>query len=321
MPDQIRFIIQCFILLLIGVFLAGCREVAAAPLLHDSSAQAGLTKGEPTATLTPFQALRPTFTPTHTLTPSPTLTPTTTPTATDLPCITKAGSIEEFEIAFTDGANPLRFRVYTPPCFERDRPMRYPVLYMIHGQTYNDDQWPRLGIDRAADALIQSEQAPPFLIVMPREENTFADIYLSSFSRDMLEGLLPWVDEHYPTCAERTCRAVGGLSRGGAWALHLGFSRWDLFGAIGLHSTPPFNTDPGRFPAWVQAIPADQMPRVYMDAGRRDPYLSMASSFEEQLVRYGVPHDWYIFNGAHEEEYWSAHVSDYLLWYAMGWEK
>jgi enterochelin esterase-like enzyme len=128
------------------------------------------------------------------------------------------------------------------------------------------------------------------------------------------------VDSHYPTCAERGCRAIGGLSRGGAWALHLGFSRWELFGAVGLHSTPPFNNDPARFPAWLEAIPDGQIPRVYMDSGRRDAYLSMSSAFEEQLVRLGVPHEWYLFNGMHDEAYWSAHVGDYLQWYAQGWE-
>lgn len=271
--------------------------------------------------MTPFQAVAPTYTATHTLTPAPTSTPTASPTPTQLSCAAEAGRIEQFEVPFSDGAHPLHFRVYTPPCFQRDSEARLPVLYMIHGQTYNDDQWERLGIGPAADALIHAKKVPPFLIVMPREDNTFADIYLSSFSRDLLDGLIPWIDEHYPTCAERTCRALGGLSRGGAWALHLGFTRWELFGALGLHSTPPFNTDPVNFPIWVREIPPDQLPRVYMDAGRRDPYLSMASAFEEQLVRYGVPHDWYLFNGTHDEAYWSDHVSDYLEWYAGEWNQ
>lgn len=328
MRRQTRFIIISIILLVTVASLAGCRDAAQGLLPGDAAAAGALPAGvspsgaRPTfaATMTPFQAVAPTYTVTYTLTPTLTSTPTITPTPTELPCSADSGSIEQFEIPFSDAAHPLRFRVYTPPCFNSGGEERYPVLYMIHGQTYNDDQWERLGIAPAADALIRAKKAPPFLIVMPREENTFADIYFSSFGPDVLDGLIPWIDEHYPTCAGRACRAIGGLSRGGAWALHLGFTRWELFGTLGLHSTPPFNTDPGYFPIWVREIPADQLPRVYMDAGRRDPYLAMASAFEEQLVRYGVPHDWYLFNGTHDEEYWSDHVSDYLEWYAQGWE-
>jgi enterochelin esterase-like enzyme len=217
----------------------------------------------------------------------------------------------------------LAFRVYLPPCFDASLPetsaVRYPVLYLIHGQTFADDQWERLGIGAAADALIQAGTAPPFLIVLPREADTFADIYLSSFRQDVIEGLIPWMDANYPTCTARACRAIGGLSRGGAWAIHLGFSNWILFGAIGAHSTPPFNTDARLLPGWLAQIPEGQAPRIYMDAGRRDPYLQMASAFEQQLTEVGVAHEWYLFNGQHDEAYWAAHAADYLAWYTRPW--
>lgn len=269
---------------------------------------------QPSATFTPFQAVlatpRPTFT----------FTPTASPTPTLVPCQGQPGRIEVKEEVFPTSGRPFHFRVYLPPCFDYDTNARYPVLYMIHGQTYSDDQWERLGIGAAADALINEGQSAPFLIVMPREPDTFSDIYLTTFNKDVTDGLVSWMDEHYPTCAERACRAIGGLSRGGAWALHLGFTRWELFGAVGLHSTPPFNTDPGRFPAWLRAIPPDQVPRIYMDSGRRDAWLGMSSAFEAQLVNLSVPHEWYLFNGEHNEEYWSAHVRDYLEWYTAPWQ-
>ena len=114
---------------------------------------------------------------------------------------------------------------------------------------HQEDQWDRLGLDEAADAMIMANEAPPFLIVMPLEVNTYEDIYTASFSKDLVEGLVPWMDANYSTCAERTCRAIGGLSRGGAWALRLGFLHWDIFGSVGLHSTPPFTADPNQFSA------------------------------------------------------------------------
>ena len=294
--------------------LAACQAFPQVSILVQGAA------GTQPVTSTPFQAQSPTLPPTLTLTPSLVPTSTLIPSPTPLPCNTQAGKIEPQEVQFADSGGPFDFQVYTPPCFNQEASARYPVLYMIHGQTYNDDQWGRLGVGAAADALINAHKAPPFLIVMPEEENTYADIYAESFGSDVTDRLVPWIDAHYPTCADRSCRAIGGLSRGGAWALRLGFTHPALFGAIGLHSTPPFNTDPGLFPIWVRDISADQMPRVYMDIGRGDPFLSMASAFEAQLVHYNVPHEWYLFNGTHEEAYWSAHVAEYLEWYTQPWK-
>lgn len=267
-----------------------------------------------TPTRTPFQALSPTPRPTITL------TPTLTPTQTPVPCLEKSGQFEDFKIAFQPG-QPFTFRVYAPPCFDPDSEVRYPVLYMIHGQTFAHDQWGRLGIGEAADEMILDRASVPFLIVMPREDDTFSDIYTSIFARDLIGGLVPWVDENYPTCADRACRAIGGLSRGGAWALRLGFLHWDLFGAVGLHSTPPFIGDPEKFPLWLREIPADQVPRIYIDTGRGDAYLVSTTRFENLLVQLNVPHEWYLFNGRHEEAYWSDHVADYLAWYTAPWNE
>jgi hypothetical protein len=177
-----------------------------------------------TFTRTPFQAQSPTLPPTSTATPVPTNTPTIVPTQTAEPCLSQQGETENYTLEFSNPALPLTFRVHRPPCFGKEEGYRYPVLYIIHGQTFKDDQWDRLGLDEAADALISAKEAAPFLIVMPLEVDTYENIYTASFSKDLIEGLVPWMDANYPTCADRTCRAIGGLSRGGAWALRLGFS-------------------------------------------------------------------------------------------------
>jgi enterochelin esterase-like enzyme len=228
--------------------------------------------------------------------------------------------MESFTVKFSNPTKPLTFRVYLPPCYGAQEGYRYPVLYLIHGQTYREDQWDRLGIDEAADELIGAHVSPLFLIVMPLEEDTYENIYTASFPVDLVEGLVPWMDTNYPTCTGRICRAIGGLSRGGAWALRLGFMHWEVFGSIGLHSTPPFTGDPNLLSSWLKQIPAEQLPRIYMDTGKRDWYLEQTSQFEHLLVTYAVPHEWYLFNGTHEEAYWSAHVLDYLAWYTQPWK-
>lgn len=314
-----------FLLLVVCLLLAACQNALQLPAAQvgadAASAPPVLAQDAGTPTATPYQPVAATLT--ATLSPTPTLPPT--PTLTPTPeCQNQHGQVERFQEQFStpqNGYYTFTFRVYTPPCIDQAQGKRYPVLYLIHGQTYADDQWVNVGAADAADALITSGKVRPFFIVMPREDDTFEDIYQASFTTDVTETLVNWIDSRYPTCTDRACRAIGGISRGGAWALRLGFKRWDLYGAVGLHSTPPFIGDPNQFVYWQRDIPAGQMPAVYMDIGRNDPWLASNSSFEKLLTALDVPHAYTLNDGTHNNEYWSVHVMEYLLWYGENWNR
>lgn len=259
-----------------------------------------------------------TVTPSLTCTPAPTLTATATETPTLTPtiaCAALTGQVLALQIDSSWMPKPMQFNLYLPPCYDPARQPGYPVLYMLHGQTYDQDQWLRLGIVDKADALIAAGELPPFMIVMPFEEYSLRDPFSTGFGESLTDELLPWVDANYNTCAERECRAIGGLSRGGAWGIHLGFSRWELFGAIGAHSVPPFVGSGEQLGGWLEAIPDGEEPRISMDIGENDPYRGMAEEFEKCLTGYGVAHEWILNPGSHTEDYWNAHVEEYLRWY------
>jgi enterochelin esterase-like enzyme len=269
----------------------------------------------------PSPSPAPSSTPSLTATTS-TLPSTPTPSQTPTPplCLKKGGKIETGALRTDLLRLPLEFRVYLPPCYEEQPDRRYPVLYLIHGQSYNDDQWDRLGADETADALIASGEVSPFLIVMPRDR-VWSQPTEDPFGQAVAEALVPWIDENYRTRPERASRAVGGLSRGAGWAIHLGLSRWELFGAIGAHSLPVFWTDLPHLRDWLDAIPPTERPRIYMDLGDKDrPQISRSARwFEELLTEKGIPHEWHLYSGYHEEAYWEAHVEEYLRWYARDW--
>lgn len=260
----------------------------------------------PTHTLPPFQ-------PTHTLLP---LTPTPVP----LFCLNQPGRIERGNITPVYLQYQLSIRIYLPPCYDDLPEKRYPVLFLIHGQGYNDDQWERLGITKTADELIASGDVPPFLIVMPRDRE-WTRPSKDKFGQAIVEDLLPWIDAHYRTLPEHKSRAIGGLSRGAAWAVHLGLSRWDLFSAIGAHSLAVFLEDESEIEGWINQIPSEYIPRIYLDIGDRDRIDIMESAvwFETLLTDIGIPHEWHLFPGEHIEVYWQSHVEQYLRWYAAEW--
>jgi enterochelin esterase-like enzyme len=215
----------------------------------------------------------------------------------------------------------LKFKVYLPPCYSQQPPAGYPVLYMLHGMNNNDQQWIRIGATSAADTLISSGEAPPFLIVMPQEDNWAIDADDTNYGKAVVTALVPWIDQQYATCAARLCRAIGGLSRGSGWAIRLGLTYPDVFGAIGAHSLSPFDGDYDDLPTWMGAIPAASAPRLYIDIGDADISLGFAKVFEAQITKLNFAHEWHIFEGGHNEAYWSAHVMDYLKWYTQAWTK
>lgn len=253
-----------------------------------------------------------TFTPLPTLTPLPTATATATPPP--LGCPEQSGRIERGQVDTALLPKPLAFRVYLPPCFRPAVSEVYPLLVLLHGQGFRDDQWERLGVAWVADKLIMSGRARPFLIVMPYEEDNLVNIQDSAFGQAIVDVLLPYINQRYPTCTDRACRAIGGISRGAVWAVRIGFIRWEAFGTIGAHSYPA-RGDPTGFSNWLSKIPAEQLPKLYVDIGTRDDYLGAAVKFAGMLNDLRVPHEWHLNSGNHTEEYWQTHLEEYLRWY------
>ena len=134
-----------------------------------------------------------------------------------------------------------------------------------------------------------------------------------------MEEIIPFVEDSFNVCAQRACRALGGISRGASWSVRLGFQYWDIFSSLGAHSLPTFRGDINYLPDWLAAIPDEDMPRIYLDTGRFDPEVKTAYAFEQVLNEKGVLHEWHLNEGRHNEEYWSEHIFEYISWYAAGW--
>ena len=254
-----------------------------------------------------------TSTPQPTYTPSP---PIETSTPTPLTCLTQPGRVEAGALDATNP--PQEYFIYLPPCYDENTDARYPVLYLLHGQTYTADQWIRLGAVDVLDDLILSGEAIPFIIVFP-DDRYWNLPPGAGFGERLVDILIPHIDFTYRTLPDRNHRAIGGLSRGAGWAFQLGFSRWDLFSVIGLHSLAVFQKDRSKLGRWIDDIPSNSRPSVFMDIGSNDQELSGAISVEAQFTENGLSHEWHRYQGAHTEEYWSAHVDEYIQWYADQW--
>ncbi len=246
--------------------------------------------------------------------------PSPTPgiTMTSIDCRFAGGQVLSEALFSEHLGEDLHYLLYLPPCYHEGLTEDYPVTYLLHGLSYTQDQWVRLGVAEQMDALISEGRIAPFIIVMPTEAR-FQPPLNSAFADALVQELIPFVDQQYRTLPERAYRAIGGLSRGAAWAVHLGFEHPHLFSRVGAHSLPLFEVDGGRLDGWLAETPDAGLPDFFIDIGRSDPERWSAQNFADLLNAYHIPHTWYLFNGGHTEAYWSTHLELYLHWYAQDW--
>ncbi len=259
---------------------------------------------------------QPTQPPTLTASPlPPTATPAPTPTAAcELP-----GRTGQYQIQSTALGEKLTFTVYLPPCYDTAHPGGYPVLYLFHGQNMDDTFWPSIGITYAADAAIQAGHQP-FIMVFPYEVHNWDIPSESHFGDAITQDLMPWVEAQYSICTRRACQAIGGLSRGGGWAMHIGLTNFETFGSIGAHSFGYFSGDLYRVQNLLQKYTPADFPRIYIDRGDQDYLRDDIDLYEKNLTATGVAHEYIINPGTHEKAYWQSQVQNYLNWYMQGFD-
>jgi enterochelin esterase-like enzyme len=268
----------------------------------------------PTATVTETQPVQITPTPESTV-PATTAPTEASPTPT---CLEIGGEVVSRHFYSPQLKDNLYFDIYLPPCYDEDSEVRYPVVYLLHGLSYRQDQWQRLGLVSTMNELIAVETISPFIAVMPLEA-IFTPPQTSPFGNALVQDLIPWIDINYRTLPEKQYRAIAGVSRGAAWAVHLGFEHYELFSRVGAHSLPLFEADGGKLTTWMYQRPVDELPLFFIDIGRNDQEWKTAKDFANLLDENNIPHEWYLFNGGHTEAYWSSHLEHYLRWYAADW--
>ncbi len=279
---------------------------------------------ESTANDTPEpQALDPTWTPQPTTTPTPTNTPEPSQTPTPEHCDTPGQIITGTYPSQNLMDGPERnYRVYLPPCYGQDGRL-YPTLYMFHGNIGDDSVWDELGLDEAAEELIQSGQIPPLIIALPDggflANNTSGGP--NSFEGHILNEFIPFIEETYCAWPDPEGRAIGGLSRGGYWSLEIAFRSPELFISVGGHSAALLDSaaGPDMNPQFTGVNNDLGDLRIYLDIGENDYLLPNTLRLHEDMEAAGRPHVWVLNEGIHEDGYWALHAPDYLLWYGEPW--
>ncbi len=273
----------------------------------------------------PLPPQQPSLTPSITVPPLP--TPTSWSTSTPLPptptpplCWKTGGTLveESVETALLDA--PVELLIYLPPCYTQLTDLAYPTLYLIHGQGFEKQQWVQLGLADHIDRWVAIGDSPPLIVVMP-EVSDWREPDVFPFDQALVEEVIPHIESGYRAIPERAARKVGGISRGASWALHLGMKYWETFSAFGGHSLPVFFADAPYLPRWLDTIPPDQRPQIYLDYAESDMSAIRRSTNRliELLEERGYDYRFYTAPGVHDETYWGGNLERYLRFYLEGW--
>ena len=116
-------------------------------------------------------------------------------------------------------------------------PKRYPVLYLQHGWGENETSWSIQGhANMIMDNLIAEGKCDPFIIVMTYgmtndfKFGTIGKFTAEDFEKVLVDELIPYVDSHFYTIADRDHRAMAGLSMGGMTTHLITLRRPEVFG-------------------------------------------------------------------------------------------
>lgn len=134
--------------------------------------------------------------------------------------------------------------VYTPANYDPKRKQPYPVLYLLHGLGDDASGWIESGAANVIlDNLIAQGNAKPMLMVNTLGYGTsggtrgaMASDMIPSFTRTVLEEVMPQVEKAYNASKDRNQRAIAGLSMGGAESLFTGLNHLDRFAWVGSFS-------------------------------------------------------------------------------------
>lgn len=222
-----------------------------------------------------------------------------------------------------------RALVYTPPNYDADTAVRYPVLYLQHGSGENERGWFEQGrANFILDNLIAAGRAKPMIVVTnsgyatystPQSppENKSASGPNAAFEDVMLGELIPLIDGTYRTLTGREHRAMAGLSMGSRQTLNLTLKHLDKFAWIGAMSGPPqngFDVTMAYDGAFRNAAAFNEQVRLlWLGAGTAEErFHASTTAIHEALQQAGIQHTFSSSPGTgHEWQTWRHGLHDF----------
>ena len=224
------------------------------------------------------------------------------------------GKIDTITYSSKTVGNNRRALIYTPPGYSKKQ--KYPVLYLLHGIGGDEKEWlkganPQVILDNlSADGKIQ-----PMIVVMPngramKDDRAVGNMFdsarvqaFSTFEKDLLNDLIPFIEKKYPVKNDRENRAIAGLSMGGGQSLNFGLGNLGKFAWVGGFSSAPNTKKPEELVPDPEEA-KNKLRLLWISCGDNDGLISFSKRTHDYLFEKGVPHIYYIEPGVHDFKVW-----------------
>ena len=236
--------------------------------------------------------------------------------------------------------------VYTPPDYDKGKD--FPVLYLLHGAGDIESGWTMIGrANTILDNLIAEKKARPMVVVMPlghtiqsfwtgpaktvvdpvasamRGARSLDDIIttmmsgdgkggLSPFGRDLVEDVMPMIEQTYKVSRKPEDRAIAGLSMGGGQTINLALGKPELFRYVALMSPAASGRVAEFYPAVAKSPDTynKQFKVFWIGVGKDDGLTGPGDhAFVEALKKNGVKQTFVVSPGRHEWTVWRHHLA------------
>jgi enterochelin esterase-like enzyme len=224
------------------------------------------------------------------------------------------GKIDTISYYSQTVGNNRKAITYTPPGYSKNK--KYPVLYLLHGIGGDEKEWLNGGKPQVIlDNLYAAGKLEPMIVVMPngramKDDRPVGNIMsrdkieaFSTFEKDLLNDLIPFVEKTFRVYSDRDHRAIAGLSMGGGQSLNFGLGNLQTFSWVGGFSSAP-NT---RSPAELVPDPKkakDLLKLLFISCGASDHLIINSKRTHDYLVKTDVPHIYFIEPGVHDFKIW-----------------
>jgi enterochelin esterase-like enzyme len=204
--------------------------------------------------------------------------------------------------------------IYTPPGYSENR--QYPVLYLLHGIGGTETEWLDNGHPQVIlDNLYAEDKLVPMIVVMPngramKDDRATGNLFdpekvqaFTTFGQDLLDDLIPFIENEYPVYTNRENRAIAGLSMGGGQSLNFGLGNPDTFAWVGGFSSAPNTKEPQQLlPDPEEA--KEKLNLLWISCGDADNLLHISERTHNYLQEHDVPHIFYKQPGGHDFQVW-----------------
>ncbi len=256
---------------------------------------------------------------------------------------TNASSVLAAEFKSPTLGRTWTYNVYLPTGYD-DSKLNYPVLYLLHGNDGSRNDWPVKGrLKPTVDALIESGDIPPAIIIMPDAGTTWYVDLKEKMETAFFDDMIPHVEKNYHALTTRDGRLIGGLSMGGYGALRYVLEYPEKFKAAALLSPAIYNPEPpvdssaravkvfaaaggdGSYDAavwkaynypvlWDAFLAKGIKVPMYINSGDDDEFRieSEATQLYSLLRKNKQPAELRIVNGPHDWPVWESTIGDAL---------